>query len=115
MTFSARAGEEEGWLPPLLEGEDGQGRGVEGGEDVYFANKLESGDWIEKGRKDLRSEEWIMHKVGLAPPHFRILFSSEGRNNNWGLDYRLSGVVLIKLRISALTPVLKFEYSSERK
>ena len=35
-------------------------------EDVYFANKLESGDWIEKGRKDLRSEEWIMHKVGMA-------------------------------------------------
>ena len=41
-------------------------------EDVYFANKLESGDWMEKGRrrgegrKDLRSEEWIMHKVWMA-------------------------------------------------
>ena len=32
-------------------------------EDVYFANKLEGGDWMEKGRKDLGSEERIMQKV----------------------------------------------------
>ena len=58
-------------------------------EDVYFANKLESGDWMEKGRrrgegrKDLRSEEWIMHKVGMAgclsPPHHSEFYSQCGK------------------------------------
>ena len=78
VTFSVRR-RKAGWLP--LKHED---------EDVYFANKLESGDWIEKGRKDLRSEEWIMHKVGLRLriPN-SILDVEKGRNNNLGIDYRM--------------------------
>ena len=42
VTFSVRR-RKAGGLP--LKRED---------EDVYFANKLESGDWIEKGRKEGR-------------------------------------------------------------
>ena len=82
VTFSVRR-RKAGGLP--LKHED---------EDVYFANKLESGDWIEKGRKegrkDLRSEEWIMHKVGLRLriPN-SILDVEKGRNNNLVLDYRI--------------------------
>ena len=51
----------------------------------------------EKGRrKDLRSEEWIMHKVGMVGCLRRIILNSipnaeKGRNDNLAPDYRMGG------------------------
>ena len=42
MTFPARS--RKGGYSRVREDDDAD-------EDVYFANKLESGDWIEKGRR----------------------------------------------------------------